>query len=540
MTGTITVDGLTVSEGIAKPVSAFESAMQEIRADFIRLTGQFTPLGDCVPFSPQAYNAISAVILESLYTCIEQIAALSDNIHFYSNLGVILYCELHHAACTHYFQEYERIYGFVNSRPEPGRPVARRPASPRQLLRRATGKVSGIVQNLAGEVTLRDAPRVGWAGSTTFPWPSLASQLSGRGIRLLPVKTKGALSIPAFADQVKILELWVQDLHQKLADTFGVGTQVLRGFGADEAKTLLRRLSSLPAMENETYDLVVTGTLGHLRPRVVAIQARSRGIPVLTLHHGAHYFIFNEPYHALYEDALPDVKVVYGSIEEQRNLGTLGKTVNLGGRSIQLYSRSDPNVQRLFREGGIRSLSSLDNLIAVYIANNYMGLRYGPYRDVHPSTYLAWQEQLLAWLEKQTGRRPLVRLHPKRPSTRYDPAGYEFLNGDMSEVLNLADVFVIDYPTTPLAYIAATDKPILFFDIGLRRLHPAALEAVRGRCHYAAVDLLCPDEGFAAMEADLSRQYSHTFTPIFSLAPGNREEVATVADAVCSVLSQQG
>ncbi len=111
------------TKAMGRPESSFSSTMEEIRADFARLTSHFRPLRDCKPFSPQAYNAISAIVLESLYTCIQEIDALTGEIPYHANLALILYNDFHVAACQHYFQEYERLCGFVDSRLAPGRVV---------------------------------------------------------------------------------------------------------------------------------------------------------------------------------------------------------------------------------------------------------------------------------------------------------------------------------------------------------------------------------------------------------------------------------
>jgi len=531
------LDGLVTSEKLGESTSALGLALKLIRADFSRLTGNFLPLEECTPFSPQAYNAISATILESLYACIEQIDSLTD-LQFHSNLGILLYRELHLAACHHYFHEYERIFEFVDTRPQPGRPVGWR-RSPQQLIKQGAGKLSSLISNSVDRLALRSAPRVGWTGNTTVCWEALRSELSDRRIRLLSIQGNGPWSIPMFSTQAEILRQWISDLHQRIAVMMGTRGQVFRPLGASTVASCFQRLSSIPTLSREAYDLVLTGTLGNLDSRVIALQAQSQGISVMTLHHGAHFLIFDEPDYALYEGALPDVKVVFGSIEAQRDLGTLGPRRNLAGNPIVFYSRSDPLVQRVFSFGDIRPCTSLKGLTSVYVAVEFESSRYGPYRDVHPSTYLTWQEKLLDWLERVTGNRPLLRLHPKRRSTRYDPAGYRLLEGDMEEVLNLADIFAIDYPSTSFAYVAATSKPVLFFNIGLRRLHTAALEVVQGRCHYAAVDLLCPDEGFADIESNLSRECTHTFSPVFSVAPNNKQEVVSVTDAVCSEISRR-
>ena len=137
----------------------------------------------------------------------------------------------------------------------------------------------------------------------------------------------------------------------------------------------------------------------------------------------------------------------------------------------------------------------------------------------------------------------MVRLHPKRPSTQFDPQGFRASDGPLREALDAADVFVIDYPTTSLAHVAATSKPILFFDLGLRRLYPAALDIVKARCAYAPTDVLEPGTGLAAMEGQLDRTFVDNFSPAFTIADSSHadsggDEVTTVAKAIVNAVAR--
>ena len=61
-------------------------------------------------------------------------------------------------------------------------------------------------------------------------------------------------------------------------------------------------------------------------------------------------------------------------------------------------------------------------------------------------------------------------------------------NIEFSELLNMANIFIFDYPTTAFAIAAATNKPIIYFDIGLRNLMPDALKSIKDRCIYIKGD----------------------------------------------------
>ena len=47
---------------------------------------------------------------------------------------------------------------------------------------------------------------------------------------------------------------------------------------------------------------------------------------------------------------------------------------------------------------------------------------------------------------------------------------------------------MLDYYSTAASIALFTQKPVIFFDIGLRNLVPEYLELVRKRCHYVLID----------------------------------------------------
>ena len=298
------------------------------------------------------------------------------------------------------------------------------------------------------------------------------------------------------------------------------------------------KLAAMPTLGMPGGSLMVTGTLGSLQTRLNALNAISHGVPVLTIHHGGQFKTYDEPYYDLYEGQIPDAKVVYGDIERQRELGTLDSERTLFGVQTLLYPRTDSAVHQLHTGESIPTIGSLRTKAVLYLPTEMESARYGPYRDVHPTIYQAWQEKLIAWLTEQTGQIPRVRLHPKRTTTRFDPSGGVAAPGNMQECLAEADVIVLDYPTTTMSLAAATSKPVMFFDIGLRRFQLAALEAVRARCSYAEVDMFDPAAGLASMEREIGRSPTDAFTPLFSIGKEDLDEVDAVAAAIKDAVSR--
>ena len=508
--------------------------LSDITADFERLTGGFAPLAECRPSSPEAYNAISATIMRHYYTAVRTIES-EHGIGYPSNLGVLLFNKLHIEACQHYFQEYDRLNGF--SFAEPAQTGVFSVASARRLLGQAK---RGLRRRLSSAIAGRTgnfAARIGFAGTTTFPWEPLQHQLGAMGVSLSPVPAGRPRAIPLIDQQRTHLERWASEAHEAIAAQLNAGG-ALQHFDPARVADAVAVFMRTPPAPAPAIDLLITGSLGPLQTRAAALSAASKGVPVLTVHHGAQYKTFDEPYYDLYEGNLPAAKMVYGSIERQRAIGTLARERNLDGRDILLFTRTDDLVRRLYTGEAIRELGSLQGKTLLYLGTEFESGRYGPYRDVHPLTYRAWQQALIDWLTRQAGLPPLVRLHPKRPSTIYDPHGYAPADGPLEDALEAADALVVDYPTTSLGIAAATTKPVLFFDLGLRRLYPAALDAVRSRCAYAPLDVLDPGAGLNAMEADLGRSFEDAYSPLFTVSGVPDDEVTTLAKAVVDAVER--
>jgi hypothetical protein len=497
------------------------------RAAFQRTAAEIPAFGNAHPSSPDAYNALSKLIMGAYLDAVDQIDALG--VPYHHNLGLALFIELHTRACYHYFREYDRLQGLTEI------------ASPEEIRRskRSFSDLIGAARRRLPNLSLgrRHEWDVAFSGTSTFTWPAFRRELAPYGIALRNGATGKPLSFPRSDVQAALLRAWVHTIHTDMARLLGVSTTAVERYGPDPVGPLLKRVASTPTLSDSIPDLLVTGTLGELRTRLTALSAMARGVPVLTIHHGAQYMIWDEPYYELYEGFLPDYKLVYGAPVEQNEAGAFTSDTNVRGTEIQLYSRTDKTINRIYAPGTIEPLATLNGKSVLYLASEFESVRYGPFRDVHPSIYLSWQQQLLSWISSRTGNSPRVRLHPKRPSTHFDPLGFPLDTGDLFEAIEEADVLVVDYPTTSLPMAAATSKPVLYFDLGIRRLFPAATAAIEDRCIVAPTDMQNPSAGFATMQANLAKACKDTFTPLFSLAPNSGDEVADSAKAIAHALA---
>jgi hypothetical protein len=121
---------------------------------------------------------------------------------------------------------------------------------------------------------------------------------------------------------------------------------------------------------------------------------------------------------------------------------------------------------------------------------------YGPFRNHEDCLYQQWQQALSDSISGLT-----VKVHPKS-RTCYRIGGPVEL-GALESVAGLYDGLILDYYSTAATIALFSEKPIIFFDLGLRRLTRRFKDAVRKRVFYWKVDLTrsFKDQIHAGMDA---------------------------------------
>ena len=102
-----------------------------------------------------------------------------------------------------------------------------------------------------------------------------------------------------------------------------------------------------------------------------------------------------------------------------------------------------------------------NKLNANFIKSNSTGII-----NINENDSLKIKVILSDYSKNETQINPIVRLHPKRQTKVFDPINFKDQRNFSIKSLKEADVFCIDYPTTSFAYVNATNKPVIFFDLG--------------------------------------------------------------------------
>ena len=144
--------------------------------------------------------------------------------------------------------------------------------------------------------------------------------------------------------------------------------------------------------------------------------------------------------------------------------------------------------------------------------NNY---RYGPYQDCPDYLYLSWQKSLIEIFKKKL----IIKAHPKETNSNLFNVIHEsYITDNLIHLIDQVDVFIFDFIGTGFSYAAATDKPIIFFDIGIQKFTPSAYDAISKR----AITINISNHTNLSYENILDMAKVHkpeyTFTELFCLS----------------------
>lgn len=371
--------------------------------------------------------------------------------------------------------------------------------------RRAAAVLSAVCRPFLRSETPHAALGFPAAVDTLQLWRSLRSHGATIGF-----SSPGAIPIPTLEPQLLEITRSIESIFARLALHDDPGP----------LKELIRRHIRARVEEGQPrppeYDVLITGTLMKLEDRGAAAVARAAGVPVVSVMHGDQFGAYDEPHIGYGELTYASAFVGYGRGD------AIGFDEMEYGRSLfdqPAYIPSDSSlVRKRFRDPWIRPLGALDAQKVMYVPNSLKGqTRYGPFHDIPDVCYVAWYRTVLAAFPNA-----ILKLHPK---SAVDPRGlglqYELvMGGSLQDCLDVPDVFVIDSVSTAFALAAATDKPIVYCDIGLRNLSSRGKRAIQDRCLWIEADPWLTSAAALLEGVDEQRDVAkhNSFSAAFSLA----------------------
>lgn len=274
----------------------------------------------------------------------------------------------------------------------------------------------------------------------------------------------------------------------------GADADLVWGYFRSEVKKVLS-----PVPVEPKASVLLTGSAARLGSRLSAVNYLRNGMPVIRMGHGGgSFFALDEPYVRICELELCSTYITNG----HRDLAPAPDSVPVGA-APEIKTVSDRTIEKIKVVAPSPPSSK-----GLYVPTSFSGAeRYGPFRDLSDQQYAKWQKKVL-----QASPDLVLKLHPKGHAGPTDHQSFittrRIENRNLTKVLHDYDYFVLDYWSTASNYLIQTKKPILYLDIGLRRLSGSALLELRKRVYYQTVSVDSPQNELNALMAKFSSNLS--------------------------------
>lgn len=261
------------------------------------------------------------------------------------------------------------------------------------------------------------------------------------------------------------------------------------------------------------YDVFVCGTLVNTGNRICAARARLNNVPVVSIRHGEEDGACDQPILGYSEWTFATSIIGYGSFLEHDKGASYSYRKALYPNEKPHYVKANSNLCLRHKSSrAIPCLSDLAEPMYMYVPTSFSGTeRHEPFRCLPDAIYKDWQNFIVKHFT------PLIyKQHPKQKRV-YDLGAIHVVAEPFEMCLNEADVFVFDYVSSAFCLAAATDKPIIYFNIGLRNLHEKAVQAIRERCIWIDVNLDDPSRSIEQLTMQRTKKCFNSFSSLFSL-----------------------
>ena len=317
-----------------------------------------------------------------------------------------------------------------------------------------------------------------------------------------------SLAIPGLSRQMEHLDRCIEEMADSLGWPYSpAGVQEVVG-------RHIRALAVEGDPQPVSYRALVCGSLAEPFNRLLAARARAAGVPVVEVSHGGGDGMYDEPLYGYGERSFATALLGFGPAGGE--LLEAAEYVESLNEAPWYVESDEPEIKGLYQAPEISQLESLDGKNVFYVPTSFAGCtRYGPFHDIPDRMYLQWQEHVFRAFPDAVWKG-----HPKDATTHgFVPKGANrVMKAPFRDCMREADVFVFDYLSTAFCLAAATSKPIIFLDIGVRNLSKAAEQAVADRCMVVKTD---PENAGDLREQVMAlsrKQCVNSFSTRFSLA----------------------
>tara|TARA_B100000676_G_scaffold77387_2_gene76999 strand:+ start:679 stop:2085 length:1407 start_codon:yes stop_codon:yes gene_type:complete len=276
--------------------------------------------------------------------------------------------------------------------------------------------------------------------------------------------------LPRINDQIEALH----ELISTLASDYGIKG---RGFiWKNWNHHVTTHASSRQSTIRENGLLI--GTRNNLQNRKLAANFLQQGKEVVAITHGeVANSVMDEPPFGYSERTMCSTLIDYGNADDNGCFNQPWiQPPNTLFRSGQLAKKTYKPSNRI-------RLPSRSRSRILYIPTTYHGNNlYGPFHAYEDSLYRKWQASLFNVVPEL-----VYKVHPKSWGAPLEGAIIERESLDVC--ISKYDILVFDYFATGAMLALVSEKPVIYFDIGLRNLRQDFLSVLKQRCEYLEIDI---------------------------------------------------
>lgn len=267
-----------------------------------------------------------------------------------------------------------------------------------------------------------------------------------------------------------------------------------------------------------------------LQNRMLSVAAMQQDMPVVNIMHGEGFGVYDEPVASEYGEQMYSSAILgYGnritSIQDTYKFKIKKGVSYIPSNGVNVYKYYQPKFTGITHNKKINYH---------YYPTTLRGAshRFGPYMDTVDSLYLLWQKSLFTMF----GDSIKIKAHPKEKySMSYSFPMVETVEGSFKELLNTIDVFVFDFIGTAFNEACATNKPIIYFDLGIKNINSDALVWIKERVIYFDIK-----KGLPSMEEIQERvrfdSMENTYSDKFSLCGTDQSRAESLRDGIINFL----
>jgi len=279
-------------------------------------------------------------------------------------------------------------------------------------------------------------------------------------------------------------------------------------------------------------DVIITGGMGELWNCCYGAIARVLNRPIINIVHGAgDQLLFDEPFFGYGDRTNSSILFGFGpkplkGVKDDKYLKSLY------GQPEYITSNSN-FIKRIYNNNNILPIKNHAKMKWMYVPDSLMHhKRYGPFSGNIPSKlYLQWQTTLMSNFDSI-----LYKRHPKGHSIFRELSNNDlknlilphsrdipFITDNFYDIYDQCDGYIFDHISTGFMVASATNKPIIYFNIGKRNLTDYAEKIVKERCLWIDVDPANPSNLRDKVESMKKKTFTNDVTPEFSLDNSNQD-----------------